>query len=149
MGCSSEKVLTENDYSKNKGQRNNSGSDIDLNDIENQGESKHEESIKINNISNNNEEIVDNYYNYNLNDLKLVDDNKMKVKRIENIDDSDSSEEDNDGNSENNKDINIEEQIEKIKKLGNIPEITNNNCNRNEPEDKKPPNLEKLRKNKN
>ena len=158
MGCSTEKSIAE--YSnKNKEQIiSDDNIEINIHDIEQQGESKHPKKIVVNNT---NEEEEKNYYNYNLNDLVLVNKTKMTVKRIENFDDDDDDEsESEDSNSKNLKDIKEEndeienDEIEKgngneiqenINKMNNIPKI-DNEMEKKMPEDKKPPNISKLKK---
>ena len=158
MGCSTEKSIAE--YSnKNKEQLiSDDNIEINIHDIEQQGESKHPKKIVVNNT---NEEEEKNYYNYNLNDLVLVNKTKMTVKRIENFDDDDDDEsESEDSNSKNLKDIKEEndeienDEIEKgngneiqenINKMNNIPKI-DNEMEKKVPEDKKPPNISKLKK---
>ena len=158
MGCSSEKSIAE--YSnKNKEQLiSDDNIEINIHDIEQQGESKHPKKIVVNNIK---EEEEKNYYNYNLNDLVLVNKTKMTVKRIENFDDDDDDDESEseDSNSKNLKDIKEEndeienDEIEKggneiqenINKMNNIPKI-GNEMEKKVPEDKKPPNISKLKK---
>ena len=89
MGCSTEKSIAE--YSnKNKEQLiSDDNIEINIHDIEQQGESKHPKKIVVNNTN----EEEKNYYNYNLNDLVLVNKTKMTVKRIENFDDDDDDDE--------------------------------------------------------
>ena len=159
MGCSTEKSIAE--YSnKNKEQLiSDDNIEINIHDIEQQGESKHPKKIVVNNT---NEEEEKNYYNYNLNDLVLVNKTKMTVKRIENFDDDDDDDESEseDSNSKNLKDIKEEndeienDEIEKgncneiqenINKMNNIPKI-DNEMEKKMPEDKKPPNISKLKK---
>ena len=158
MGCSSEKSIAE--YSnKNKEQLiSDDNIEINIHDIEQQGESKHPKKIVVNNTK---EEEEKNYYNYNLNDLVLVNKTKMTVKRIENFDDDDDDDESEseDSNSKNLKDIKEEndeienDEIEKggneiqenINKMNNIPKI-DNEMEKKIPEDKKPPNISKLKK---
>ena len=159
MGCSTEKSIAE--YSnKNKEQLiSDDNIEINIHDIEQQGESKHPQKIVVNNT---NEEEEKNYYNYNLNDLVLVNKTKMTVKRIESFDDDDDDDESEseDSNSKNLKDIKEEndeienDEIEKgngneiqenINKINNIPKI-DNEMEKKMPEDKKPPNISKLKK---
>ena len=158
MGCSTEKSIAE--YSnKNKEQLiSDDNIEINIHDIEQQGESKHPKKIVVNNTN----EEEKNYYNYNLNDLVLVNKTKMTVKRIENFDDDDDDDESEseDSNSKNLKDIKEEndeienDEIEKgngneiqenINKMNNIPKI-DNEMEKKMPEDKKPPNISKLKK---
>ena len=158
MGCTSEKCIPESNFNKkNKYLIITDGNiELDLQDIEQQGESKHPQKE-----INNNEEIEEqkNFYNYNLNDLILVNNTKMTVKRIEYFeDDDDDDDEDDDENKDENKQLeNIkEENNEDEKQLENDEEIkVNEEKDKNisliedsekKPEDKKPPNIEKLRK---
>ena len=133
--------------------------ELDLNDIEKQGESKHPQRVIIND---NKIEEEKNYYNYNLNDLILVNKTKMTVKRIENFDDDDDddddseSEEDNKNlenkEEENNEDDNENKEVDNFEQNEDLKENKNNNINEigddddKKPEDKKPPNIEKLKK---
>ena len=151
MGCTSEKSIPINIINKYS-DINDTEINLDLHDIEKQGESKHPK-IEINNGENiENEE--NNYYNYNLNDLISVNESKMQVKRIENFEDDDESESENEsespnGNSEGNKSIEDEDQNNKIIDNDEIKENKINIDGDNEdkkPEDKKPPNIEKLKK---
>ena len=160
MGCSSEKSVPINIIEKNQ-DLGNSELDIDLHDIEKQGEGKHPKIEEKNDEKI--EKEVDDYYNYNLNDLISVNSSKMKVKRIENFDD-DNDESDNESSNEGNEDNNsienknqenIEDKIdEKENKIPNNNQNNDNdikiNMDKNnvfkKPEDKKPPNIEKLKK---
>ena len=161
MGCTSEKSIPTMALNKRQTLLIDENIIFDLHDIEKQGESKHPQK-EIN------EEIEEkNYYNYNLNDLVLVNKSKMTVKRIENFEDDDSD--DNDGSDDNNNQLkNIEEENNEEEELNedNKNNIVNNeheivqNDKENKiniinklddegdkkPEDKKPPNIEKLRK---
>ena len=160
MGWTNEECISEQNQNGNKKLVvDDNIFQLDLNDIEKQGESKNPQRIKINN---NNDIEEENYYNYNLNDLVPINKTKMTVKRIENFDDVDDddeneseSEEDNQNlekiKEENNDDVNENENIEQNE---NIKENKDNNNNFNEigkeedkkPEDKKPPKIEKLKK---
>ena len=159
MGCSSEKCITEYSNKNNEPLISDDNIEINIHDIEQQGESKHPQKIVVNNT---NEEEEKNYYNYNLNDLVLVNKTKMTVKRIENFDDDDDDDESEseDSNSKNLKGIKEEndeienDEIEKgngneiqenINKMNNIPKI-DNEMEKKMPEDKKPPNISKLKK---
>ena len=153
MGCTSEKSIPINIINKYS-DINDTEINLDLHDIEKQGESKHPK-IEINNGENiENEE--NNYYNYNLNDLISVNESKMQVKRIKNFEDDDESESENEnenessnGNSEENKSKEDEDQNNKIIDNDEIKENKINIDGDNEdkkPEDKKPPNIEKLKK---
>jgi hypothetical protein len=152
MGCSSEKCITEYSNKNKEPLISDDNIEINIHDIEQQGESKHPQKIVVNNT---NEEEEKNYYNYNLNDLVLVNKTKMTVKRIENFDDDDDDDESEseDSNSKNLKDIKEEndeienDEIEKgngneiqenINKMNNIPKI-DNEMEKKMPEDKKPP----------
>ena len=160
MGCTSEKSIPIG-IIKSDSNIIDTEINIDLHDIEKQGESKHPQ-IEEQNLENvENEE--NNYYNYKLDDLISVNDSKMKVKRIENFDD-DNDESDNESSNEGNEDNNsienknqenIEDKIDE--KENKIPNNNQNNDNDikinmdknnddNKPEDKKPPNIEKLKK---
>ena len=122
MGCTSEKCIPESNFNKNKKSSNIITDDnfvIDLHDIEKQGESKHQK-IEIN-INNEDIKPENNYYNYDLKDLTLVNNSKMIVKRIENFDDDDDddeseSEEDKEDNSDHIEDNN-NDKLKKIKRL--------------------------------
>ena len=156
MGCSGEKSVPINIEEKNQ-DLGNSDLDLDLHDIEKQGEGKHpqikekyEEKI---------EKEVDDYYNYNLNDLISVNNSKMKVKRIENFDGEDDSDDESENSKENIKENNPDENKNNI-----INEVNENEENisgiekeenkvdvkiekeEKKPEDKKPPNIQKLKK---
>jgi hypothetical protein len=163
MGCSSEKCIPVSKYT-NKNKKSTiiteDNIEIDLHDIEKQGESKHPQR-EINNKDNIEEE-NNNYYNYNLNELIPINQTKMTVKRLENFeDDEDESEsEENKNNLENieeeksdNENGELDEennQIEKNRKINDEQE--KNNISKFEededkkPEDKKPPNIQKLKK---
>ena len=107
MGCTSEKSIP---IGIIKGDSNiiDTEINIDLHDIEKQGESKHPQ-IEEQNLENvENEE--NNYYNYKLDDLISVNDSKMKVKRIENFDD-DNDESDNESSNEGNEEITNEQYL--------------------------------------
>ena len=134
MGCSGEKSVPINIIEKNP-DLGNSELDLDLHDIEKQGEGKHpmiedknEEKI---------EKEIDDYYKYNLNDLISVNSSKMKVKRIENFDENKKNiineMNQNEENIDNNKNDEIKEDI-------------NLKNEEKKPEDKKPPNIQKLKK---
>ena len=156
MGCSGEKSVPINIIEKNS-DLGNSKLDLDLHDIEKQGEGKHP-MIK----EKNNEKIekeIDDYYKYNLNDLISVNSSKMKVKRIENFDDEDDSDDESENSKENIKENNFDENKKNvIKEVNENEENIDNNKNdeikedinlKNEekkPEDKKPPNIQKLKK---
>ena len=156
MGCTSEKSIPELNRNK-KALITDSNIELDLNDIEKQGESKHPQRVIIND---NKIEEEKNYYNYNLNDLILVNKTKMTVKRIENFDDDDDddseSEEDNKNlenkEEENNEDDNENKEVDNFEQNEDLKENKNNNINEigddgdKKPEDKKPPNIEKLKK---
>ena len=167
MGCTSEKYIHESHFNKNQKYNNTDDNiEIDLHDIEKQGEGKHpQKEININDE----DQPESNYYNYNLKDLTLVNDSKMTVKRIDNFDDDDDEEEsESDSNNEENNAQNIKEENnntdnfddnnknveEKIKQDENIninEEKENQKIKIQEdidkmPEDKKPPNIKKLRK---
>ena len=166
MGCTSEKCIPESNFNKNKKGSNiitDDNFEIDLHDIEKQGESKHQK-IEIN-INNEDIQPEDNYYNYDLKDLTLVNNSKMIVKRIENFDDDDDDEseseedkednsdhiEDNNNNNEYNENKIEEEKLEQDKNINFKEEKDNKEFITEEdiekkPEDKKPPNIEKLRK---
>ena len=155
MGCTSEKSIPINPINKDS---NITDNDIlsDLHDIEKQGECKHPK-IEIKNNENKEQEI--NYYNYKENDLISVNDSKMIVKRIENFDDDEDDE--SDSEEQNDKDINyINEKInpEKNEEEEQVDDSANgseskekeinfdaDNANK-KPEDKKPPDLKKLKK---
>ena len=156
MGCTSEKSIPINPIKKDS---NITDNDIllDLHDIEKQGECKHPK-IEIKNNENKEQEI--NYYNYKENDLISVNDSKMIVKRIENFDDDEDDESDseeqndkeiNDINEKNNSDKNEEEE-EQVDDNVNGSESKEKEINFDEdnsnkkPEDKKPPDLKKLKK---
>ena len=158
MGCSSEKYITEYSNKNNEPLISDDNIEINIHDIEQQGESKHPKKIVVNNTN----EEEKNYYNYNLNDLVLVNKTKMTVKRIENFDDDDDDDESEseDSNTKNLKGIKEEndeienDEIEKgngneiqenINKMNNIPKI-DNEMEKKVPEDKKPPNISKLKK---
>ena len=156
MGCTSEKSIPINIIEKHP-DLGNSELDIDLHDIEKQGESKHPQ-IEEKNVETVEKE-KDDYYNYNLNDLISVNSSKMKVKRIENFDDGDDSDDESENSNENIQESNSNENKENIIKEVNENEenIINNEKEENKvdtiiknedkkPEDKKPPNLEKLKK---
>ena len=156
MGCSGEKSVPINIIEKNP-DLGNSELDLDLHDIEKQGEGKHpmiedknEEKI---------EKEIDDYYKYNLNDLISVNSSKMKVKRIENFDDEDDSDDESENSNENIKENNFDENKKNIiNEVNENEENIDNNKNdenkleisiKNEdkkPEDKKPPNIQKLKK---
>ena len=162
MGCTSEKCIPELSLNKiNKYIITDGNIELDLQDIEKQGESNHPQKE-----INNNEEIEEeiNFYNYNLNDLILVNNTKMTVKRIENFEDDEDEDEDNDDEDDEDNQNKVEIKLENIKeenneneKNGDINEEVNineekeknipltENCEK-KPEDKKPPNVEKLRK---
>ena len=153
MGCTSEKSIPINLIQD----RRDTEIYLDLQDIEKQGESKHTKS-EIQN-SENIEVEENNYYNYNLNDLISINTSKMQVKRIENFDDDEDDESDDENNEGNNVSENkIEDKtIKEEKENDNIngvdgKEIDENKINKiikdenKLPEDKKPPNLEKLKK---
>ena len=159
MGCTSEKSIPIG-IIKNDSNIINTEINIDLHDIEKQGESKHPQ-IEDQNFENiENEEI--NYYNYNLDDLISVNDSKMNVKRIENFDDDDNDESENESSSEKNEENNSIENNNQEKIVNDVNEnenkIPDNNQNNDiqintdktnedkKPEDKKPPNIEKLKK---
>ena len=156
MGCTSEKSIPELNRNK-KALITDSNIELDLNDIEKQGESKHPQRVIIND---NKIEEEKNYYNYNLNDLILVNKTKMTVKRIENFDDDDDddseSEEDNKNlenkEEENNEDDNENKEVDNFEQNEDLKENKNNNIDEigedddKKPEDKKPPNIEKLKK---
>ena len=155
MGCTSEKSIPINPINKDS---NITDNDIlsDLHDIEKQGECKHPK-IEIKNNENKEQEI--NYYNYKENDLISVNDSKMIVKRIENFDDDEDDE--SDSEEQNDKDINYinekinpekneeEEQVDDSAKGSESKEkeinFDTDNANK-KPEDKKPPDLKKLKK---
>ena len=158
MGCTSEKSVPINMIKKYSDISDNE-INIDLHDIEKQGESKHPK-IEEKNLENIEIE-ENNYYNYNLDELISVNTSKMRVKRIENFDDDDESDNDESSNEsvEENKSIETDEKEninnhidENEKKM-----IENNSTDKNKmnmtksrenkkPEDKKPPNIEKLKK---
>ena len=165
MGCTSEKYIHESYINKNeKHIITDDNIEIDLHDIEKQGESKHPQ--KEININDEEAQQENNYYNYNLKDLTLVNDSKMTVKRIDNFDDDDESESDSnseENNSqkikeENNNDDNFDDNNKNEE--GKIKQDENFNINEEKenqkikmqediekkPEDKKPPNIKKLRK---
>ena len=156
MGCTSEKSIPELNRNK-KALITDSNIELDLNDIEKQGESKHPQRVIIND---NKIEEEKNYYNYNLNDLILVNKTKMTVKRIENFvdDDDDSESEEDNKNLENKEEENNEDDDNENKEVHNfeqnedLKENKNNNIDEigedddKKPEDKKPPNIEKLKK---
>ena len=156
MGCTSEKSIPEINSNK-KALITDSNFELDLNDIEKQGESKHPQRIIINE---NKIEEEKNYYNYNLNDLILVNKTKMTVKRIENFDDDDDddseSEEDNKNlenkEKENHEDENENKEVDNFEQNEDLKENKTNNIHEigedddKKPEDKKPPNIEKLKK---
>ena len=160
MGCTSEKSIPVSSIYNNKKLLTEDNIIIDLHDIEKQGESKHpQKEINI-------EEIQEekNFYNYNLNDLVLVNNTKMTVKRLENfVDDDDDDEESDDDNElenieeENNDEENINNENNNNERNDNdenknVLNEEENNINKIEdksekkPEDKKPPNIEKLKK---
>ena len=159
MGCTSEKFISESSFNKNNKYLiiTDGNFELDLQDIEQQGESKHPQKE-----INNNEKIEEekNFYNYNLNDLALVNNTKMSVKRIENFEDDDEDDDEEDEDDDENKDGNkkLEENNEEEKKIENEEEINVDEERERErnksltedcekmPEDKKPPNIEKLRK---
>ena len=160
MGCTSEKSIPVEILNKRQKLLTDENIMLDLHDIEKQGESKHPQKEF------NDEEIQDekNYYNYNLNDLVLVNNTKMTVKRIENFEDDDEDDESDDDNDTNklenieeekkeeentddknsndNKEDSIVQKREEVNNINNILEDENDK----KPEDKKPPNIEKLRK---
>ena len=159
MGCTSEKSISVNSNKKNE-KISDDNIEIDIHDIEQQGESKHPQKMVENNT---NEEEEKNYYNYKLNDLQLVNKSKMRVKRIENFedddDDDDKSESEN-SNSKNLKNIkeendeieddeiekgNGDEMKENMNQMNDIPKM-GNELEKKVPEDKKPPNISKLKK---
>ena len=155
MGCSSEKSVPINIIEENQ-DLGNSELDFDLHDIEKQGEGKHPKIEDKNDEKI--EKEIDDYYNYNLNDLISVNNSKMKVKRIENFDDDDSDDE-SEISDENIKENNIDENKNNIKnEVNDNEENINNNENEEnkvdvkipkedkKPEDKKPPNISKLKK---
>ena len=155
MGCSSEKSVPINIIEENQ-DLGNSELDFDLHDIEKQGEGKHPKIEDKNDEKI--EKEIDDYYNYNLNDLISVNNSKMKVKRIENFDDDDSDDK-SEISDENNKENNIDENKNNIKnEVNDNEENINNNENEEnkedikipnedkKPEDKKPPNIQKLKK---
>ena len=155
MGCTSEKCIPEYSNKNNEHIISEDNIEINIHDIEQQGESKHPQKIVVNNT---NEEEENNYYNYNLNDLVLVNKTKMTVKRIENFDDDDDDEsESEDSNSQNLKGIKEEndeienDEIEKgndneiQENINNMPK-SENEMEKKVPEDKKPPNISKLKK---
>ena len=155
MGCSSEKSVPINIIEENQ-DLGNSELDFDLHDIEKQGEGKHPKIEDKNDEKI--EKEIDDYYNYNLNDLISVNNSKMKVKRIENFDDDDSDDE-SEISDENIKENNIDENKNNIKnEVNDNEENINNNENEEnkedikipnedkKPEDKKPPNIQKLKK---
>ena len=157
MGCSSEKSVPINIIEKNQ-DLGNSELDIDLHDIEKQGEGKHPKIEEKNDEKI--EKEVDDYYNYNFNDLISVNSSKMKVKRIENFDDEDDSDDESENSKENIKENNIDENKNNIinevdENKENMSDNTENEENKLEvkiqkedkkPEDKKPPNIQKLKK---
>ena len=154
MGCTSEKCIPDpNHNNKKKSLEKEDNIELDLNDIEKQGESKHPQRIIINN--NNIEEEEKNYYNYNLKDLIPINKTKMTVKRLENFDEDDDDESENEegnNNLENIKEDNNDENENENVQNENV-QNENNNINEMEededekkPEDKKPPNIEKLKK---
>ena len=162
MGCTSEKSIPVDILNKRQKLLTDENIMLDLHDIEKQGESKHPQKEF------NDEEIQDekNYYNYNLNDLVLINNTKMTVKRIENFEDDDEddeSDDDNDSNklenieeekkeeeniddkiSNDNKEDRIVQKREEVNNINNIYKLEDENDKK--PEDKKPPNIEKLRK---
>ena len=158
MGCTSEKSIPINLIQD----RRDTEIYLDLQDIEKQGESKHPKSEMQN--SENIEVEENNYYNYNLNDLISINTSKMQVKRIENFDDDEDDESDDEKNSdENNEENNVSENkiedkiIKEEKENDNINDVDGKEIDENKinkiikdenklPEDKKPPNLEKLKK---
>ena len=97
MGCTSEKSIPVDILNKRQKLLTDENIMLDLHDIEKQGESKHPQKEF------NDEEIQDekNYYNYNLNDLVLINNTKMTVKRIENFEDDDEDDESDDDNDSN------------------------------------------------
>ena len=151
MGCTSKKSIPLNQLKDNTDLKDEE-LDLELHDIEKQGESKHP-NIEIKSFENKEKE-EDNYYKYNLNDLISVNDSKMKVKRIENFED----ESDSESSNENDVDNEILENNEQEEINENEKEIINDNKNEEnhinqmlndndkKPEDKKPPNIEKLKK---
>ena len=158
MGCTSEKSIPVEILNKRQKLLTEENIMLDLQDIEKQGESKHPQKEF------NDEEIQDekNYYNYNLNDLVLVNDTKMTVKRIENFEDDDDDDESDDNDDDNklehideeentddknnidNKEDSIVQKREEVNNANNIYKLEDENDKK--PEDKKPPNIEKLRK---
>ena len=160
MGCTSEKSVPINMIKKYSDISDNE-INIDLHDIEKQGESKHPK-IEEKNLENIEIE-ENNYYNYNLDELISVNTSKMRVKRIENFDndesDDESDNESSNGSVEENKSIetdekeNINNHIDEnenkmIENNTNDKNKMNKAKNREDkkPEDKKPPNIEKLKK---
>ena len=156
MGCSSEKSVPINIIEENQ-DLGNSELDFDLHDIEKQGEGKHPKIEDKNGEKI--EKEIDDYYNYNLNDLISVNNSKMKVKRIENFDDGDDSDDESENSNENIEENNFDENKKNvIKEVNENEENIDNNKNdeikedfkiKNEdkkPEDKKPPNIQKLKK---
>ena len=136
MGCSSEKCIPESKYTiKNKKSIiTEDNIEIDLHDIEKQGESKRPQR-EINN-NDNIEEENNNYYNYNVNELVPINQTKMTVKRLENFEDDDEDESESEENKNNLQ--NIEEEKSDGSKFEEEED--------KKPEDKKPPNIQKLKK---
>ena len=119
MGCSGEKsvpILTINNPNKKLNMINDDNIELDLNDMEQQGERSHPQKETINDIN-----IIEepNYYNYNLDDLIPVNTSKMTVKRIEYFDDDESeseSEDDKENEREENNEIKIIKEDDNINK---------------------------------
>ena len=119
MGCSGEKsvpILTINNPNKKLNMINDDNIELDLNDMEQQGERSHPQKEMINDIN-----IIEepNYYNYNLDDLIPVNTSKMTVKRIEYFDDDESeseSEDDKENEREENNEIKIIKEDDNINK---------------------------------
>ena len=163
MGCSSEKCIPESKYNikDKKSIITEDNIEIDLHDIEKQGESKHPQR-EINNHDNIEEE-NNNYYNYNINELVPINQTKMTVKRLDNFEYDDEDESESEENKNNLQNIEEEKsddengeldeennQIEKNKRI-NVEQEKNNISKFEEeedkkPEDKKPPNIQKLKK---